>query len=77
MVNSGGLPRSGALSAPVLVAGVVAVLGVLVVDESDAEASCALSAATCCSDERSNSLVFCWSVFCVSSCFFASNNWAY
>lgn len=63
------LPLSGALRFAALVTGVLEAAS-----EDEAEASCALSAATCCSDVRNNSLVFCCKVFWVSSCFFASNN---
>lgn len=68
------LPRSGALRAAALVAGVVVMLGVVVVSEDEGEASWAFSAVTCCSEPRNNSLVFCCKVFWVSSCFLASNS---
>lgn len=77
------LPLSGALRDATLPAGVAVLLEAAPASEdeaeveADAEVSWAFSVTTCCSELRSSSLVFCCNVFWVSSCFFASNSWAW
>lgn len=70
------IPLSGTRRPAALVTGAEVLLEDVVASAKEAEASWAFNAATCCSELRRSSLVFCWSVFWVSSCFFASNSWA-